>query len=200
MSENINTQENVPALKDDAAQQFAGLPLGLLICQPFLETAKGQAALCQVYIQTIYQLAFVDGDPSKGTKTITFTFKRLIIDQKTGQETTKDMNLEVPLISLVPLPAFTMDEASVDFSMEIHEQNVDASTSTESLTNTDGFNFWGCTASITGSVASTISHTRSTDNTSKYIIHARAVQHDPSEGMAKLTSLFAASIEPLTKG
>ena len=180
--------ENDLILKDDASQRFAGLPMGLLICQPILEVAKGQAALCQVYIQTIYQLAFVDGDPSKGTKTVTFSFKRLIIDQKTGQESTKDMTLEAPLISLVPLPAFTMDEATVD-----------TSSNTESLTNTDSFNFWGCSASITGTVAATTSRTRTTDNTSKYIIHARAVQQAPSEGMAKLTSLFAASMEPITK-
>lgn len=192
-------RENMGVLQDDTSQKFAGLPLGLLICQPILEAAKGQAALCQVYIQTIYQLAFVDGDPEKGTKTVTFSFKRLIIDQKTGQETTKDMAVEVPLISLVPLPAFTMDEATVDFSMEVHEQTVDSSNNTESVSNTDSFNFWGCSASITGSVAATTSHTRTTDNTSKYIIHARAVQQPPSEGMAKLTSLFAASMEPLVK-
>ena len=192
--------ENDLILKDDESQGFAGLPIGLLICQPILEAAKGQAALCQAYIQTIYQLAFIDGDPSKGTKTVTFSFKRLIIDQKTGQESTKNMTLEAsPLISLVPLPAFTMDEATVDFFMKVHEQTVDTSSNTENLTNTGSFNFWGCSASITGTVATTTSRTRTTDNTSKYIIHSRAVQQALSEGMAKLISLFAASMEPITK-
>ncbi len=186
-------------LGDSAAQQFAGLPMGLLICQPILEAAKGQAALCQVYLETVYQLAFVDGDPTKGTKTVTFTFDRLIIDQKTGEESTKPMTLKAPLISLVPLPAFVMDEATVDFSMEIHEQNVDTSENTSTTDTSTNFNFWGCSASITGSISATTSHTRSTDNTAKYIIHARAVQQAPSEGMAKLTSLFAASMEPITK-
>ncbi|WP_204217832.1 DUF2589 domain-containing protein [Pseudoflavonifractor sp. An85] len=197
----MTKQENqdMEMLRDDASKQFAGLPMGLLISQPILEAAKGQAALCQVYLQTIYQLAFVDGDPEKGTKTVNFSFKRLIMDPKTGQESTKDMSIEVPLISLVPLPAFTMDEATVDFSMEIHEQAVDSSNNTESVTNTDSLNFWGCNASITGTVSATTSHTRTTDNTSKYIIHARAVQQPPSEGMAKLTSLFAASMEPMEK-
>ena len=92
-----------------------------------------------------------------------------------------------------------MNETTVDFAMEVHEQTVDTSSNTTSLTNTDSFNFWGCSASITGSVAATTSRTRTTDNTSKYFIHARAVQQAPSEGMAKLTSLFAASMEPITK-
>lgn len=195
----MSESQNTP-LRDSAAQQFAGLPLGLLLCQPILEAAKGQAALCQVYLETVYQLAFVDGDPTKGAKTVTFTFDRLIIDQKTGEESTKQMTLNAPLISLVPLPAFVMDEATVDFSMEVHEQSVDTSEQNTAASTNSSFNLWGCSASITGSVAATTSHTRSTDNTAKYIIHARAVQQAPSEGMAKLTSLFAASMEPLTKG
>ncbi len=187
-------------LQDSTAQQFAGLPMGLLICQPILEVARGQAALCQVYLETLYQLAFIDGDATKGTKTISFTFNRLVIDQQTGAESMKEMTLEAPLISLVPLPAFTMDETTVDFSMEIHEQNVDTSTSQSTGSSTAGFNMWGCSASITGSVSASTSHTRTTDNSAKYVIHARAVQQAPSEGMAKLTSLFAQSMEPISKG
>jgi hypothetical protein len=33
------------------AQQFAGLPLGLLVCSPIIEVAKGQAELCRVYLE-----------------------------------------------------------------------------------------------------------------------------------------------------
>ena len=195
----IDTQTR--ELKDnDITQSFAGLPLGLLLCQPLLEAAKGQLAMCQVYIQTIMELAYVDpSDPTKGTRTISFTFDRLVIDKVTGKESVKPMTLQVPLISLVPMPAFTMDEATVDFNMEVKESLVDTSSNTSSLTNIDSFNFWGCSASITGNVSANLSHTRTTDSSAKYSIHARAVQQPPSEGMAKLTALFAASIEPIEK-
>lgn len=189
-----------PALKNDITQQFAGVPMGLLICQPILEAAKGQMALCQVYIDTLLTLAYEDpANPEKGCRTIPFTFDRVIIDKTTGKESTKPMTLNVPLISLVPLPAFTMDEVTVDFDMQVTENNVDTSTETKSITNTDSFNFWGCSASVTGTVSANNSHTRTTDNTAKYSIHARAVQQPPSEGMAKLTSLFAESIQPIEK-
>lgn len=119
--------------------------------------------------------------------------------EKKSTEPTKPMTLNVPLISLVPLPAFTMDEVTVDFDMQVTENNVDTSTETKSITNTDSFNFWGCSASVTGTVSANNSHTRTTDNTAKYSIHARAVQQPPSEGMEKLTSLFAESIQPIEK-
>lgn len=185
---------------NDVTEAFAGLPLGLLVCQPILEVAKGQLALCRVYIDQLFELAYIDpNDPEKGTRTISFTFDRLIVDKVTGKETTKPMTLNVPLISLVPMPAFTMDEATVDFNMEVKESTVDTSDSSSSITSTESFNFWGCSASITGTVSANNSHTRSTDSTAKYTIHARAVQQPATEGMAKLTSLFASSIEPYEK-
>lgn len=184
----------------DTAKKFAGLPIGLLICQPLLEAAKGQLAMCQVYIQTLMELAYNDPtDPTKGTRTISFTFDRLVVDQVTGEESVKAMALNVPMIALVPMPAFTMDEATVDFNMEVKESSVSADTSSESISNTDTFKFWGCSASITGNVAASQSRTRSTDSSAKYQIHARAVQQAPSDGMAKLTALFASAMEPIEK-
>lgn len=194
------TGDSKPILKDDIAQQFAGLPMGLLICQPILEAAKGQLALCQVYIDTLMTLAYIDpSDPSKGCRTLPFTFDRLIIDKVTGKEDVKTMTVNAPLISLVPLPAFTMDEVTVDFSMQVSEATVDTSSQSSSVTTTESMNFWGFNSSITGTVSSDRSHTRNTDNSAKYQIHARAVQQPPSEGMAKLTSLFAESMQPIEK-
>lgn len=187
-------------VKNDPAEKFAGLPIGLLICQPILEAAKGQLALCQVYINTLMTLAYTDpADPSKGCRTLPFTFDRLIIDKVTGQEDVKTMTLNAPLISLVPLPSFAMDELTIDFSMQVSEATVDTSHDTTSASTTENMNFWGFKSSITGSVTSDRSHTRTTDNSAKYEIHARAVQQPPSEGMAKLTSLFAESMQPIEK-
>ena len=42
----------------NSSNEFTGLPLGLLVCQPILEVAKGQAALCDVYLNTLFELGF----------------------------------------------------------------------------------------------------------------------------------------------
>ena len=196
-------EKNEMVVGDDISQQLAGLPLGVLICQPILEAAKAQLALCRVYINTLFELAFdnpEETDPEKRTtRTIKFSFDRLIIDKTTGAETVKTMTLNVPMIALVPLPAFTMDEISVDFDMEIKESTVNTDTSHSDFGSTEKFSFWGVDATITGNISADSTHTRSTDNSAKYNIHAHAVQQPPSEGMAKLTALFAASIEPIEK-
>ena len=48
------TAQDGKELKDpkEVVSAFTDLPMGLLICQPFLEIAKGQAALCDVYLET----------------------------------------------------------------------------------------------------------------------------------------------------
>lgn len=45
----------------DAAKEFSGLPLGQLICAPIIEVAKGQAALCTVYLDYLFKLAYKNG-------------------------------------------------------------------------------------------------------------------------------------------
>ena len=54
-------------MPENLSDKFAGLPLGLLVCTPIIEVAKGQSELCRVYLDYVYRLAFIDGDPSKGT-------------------------------------------------------------------------------------------------------------------------------------
>lgn len=179
------------------AQQFAGLPLGQLIAQPLVEVAKGQAALCEVYLSYLFRIAYKDGKTDGDTNLLTFNLERQIISDS-GDSKKEPIKIEAPLLSLVPVPAFIMDEATVRFNMEIKEQSLSKNTGTESVETNIGTGFWGCHANITGKVSATQENTRSTDHSAKYEIYARAVQQAPSEGMEKLTSILASVIEPIT--
>lgn len=182
----------------DLRNEFVGLPMGLLICQPILDVARGQAALCDTYLNTLFELAFETDTETKNlkAKTIKFTLNRPIINDD-GTSGIIPVEVEAPLLSLVPVPAFTMEEATVNFSMEIKSQAVDkASTSAEAKSEL-GYKGFGFTASISGSVSTTREHTRSTDKSAKYDIFARAVQQPPAEGMAKLTTILSSVIEPI---
>ncbi len=94
-----------------------------------------------------------------------------------------------------------MDEATVQFTMEVKEQVVDTSSKDTSTSSQFGASFWGFNAQLSGSVTTSASNTRSTDQSAKYNIYARASQQPPAEGMAKLSTIFASVIEPIpTKG
>lgn len=178
------------------AEEFAGLPLGQLIAQPLVEVAKGQAALCEVYLSYLFRMAYKDSKVNGETNLLTFKLNRQIISED-GSTNPDPIEVQAPLLSLVPVPAFIMDEATVRFNMEVQEQTLSKNTGTEEVESSFGSNFWGCHANITGKVSATQENTRSSDHSAKYEIYARAVQQQPSEGMEKLTSLFASVIEPI---
>lgn len=178
------------------ADQFAGLPLGQLIAQPLIEVAKGQAELCNVYLSYLFKMAYKDGKVNGETNVIKFKLNRQIISAE-GESKLQPIDIEAPLLSLVPVPAFVMDEATVRFSMEVKDQTMTKETGSQEVTSSFGCSFWGCHASVSGKVTASQEKTRNTDNSARYEIFARAAQQPPSEGMAKLTSIFASVIEPI---
>jgi len=135
-------------------------------------------------------------ETQKAYQKISFLLERPFINE-TGQYDTDTVQVNAPLLSLVPVPAFTMDEITVEFTMEIKDHKTDNnSVDTTSKIDLKGSRF-GIGATISGSVATHSDHTRGTDRSAKYDIKARAIQQPPAEGMAKLTSLFASVIQPL---
>lgn len=114
------------AISDD----FTGLPMGLLICQPLIEVAKGQAELCNVYLDQLFRLAFKTmPDLSKNeaveARTVKFKLNRTVVDTASGETKPVTVEVEAPLLALVPIPAFTMEEATVNFTMEVKDSTAD---------------------------------------------------------------------------
>lgn len=184
---------------------FVGLPLGLLVSQPIIEVAKGQAELCNVYLDQLFRLAFktmpdTEKDEAVEARVVKFKLNRMVVDSNGGGTKVVPVEVEAPLLALVPIPAFTMDEATVRFTMEVKDvvaekTNVGTQTGFQS-----GFSAWGFSASVSGSVTTNRENTRQTDKSAKYEIYARAAQQPPAEGMAKLSTIFASVIEPITIG
>jgi hypothetical protein len=181
------------------ADNFSGLPIEELICGPLVAVAKGQSALTRVYLDTVYQLAYKEGKPGGETNLLNFNVERPVVSND-GQAKKQSFSVEAPLISLVPIPAFVMDEATVQFTMEVKQAEAATDEKSASADLKLGYEGWGFTGSFSGSVASKSTNTRSTDQSAKYDIYARAVQQPPAEGMARLCQVFASMIEPINAG
>lgn len=198
-----NTGNTSNTGKNSFLKDFTGIPMGLLISQPIIEVAKGQAELCNVYLDHLFRLAFKpkDGNDKKEDKeyearVVKFTINRTVMDEK-GLSKQIPMEVEAPLLSLVPVPAFTMEEASVNFSMEVKDSIIHKTSDTADSGFQAAYGSWGMRFEMTGNVSTTRENTRQTDKSAKYDISARASQQPPAEGMAKLTSLFASIVEPI---
>lgn len=190
---------------DKVSSYFTNLPIGQLICAPFVEMARGQAELCEVYIQTLFRIAFNDsakakfGDKGENqTRILKFAYTRPVVDEVTGNVSKKDFEIDVPLLSLVPIPAFTMNSADVKFDMEVNIANTQNSTTTKELEANVNFGFWSVSGNISGKVSNTSNSTYSNTQKATYSIEVHAVQQPATEGMSKLTSLLAETMEPIT--
>ncbi len=198
-----NVSDEVADNGENSASYFTNLPIGQLICTPFIELARGQAQLCEVYIQTLYKLAYVDPDKAadgsdNSTREIKFSYQRSIVDKDTGSITVKDFVINAPLVSLVPIPAFTLDTADVNFNMEVNIANSQTDTTTSSLDTNVSFGFWKIKGNIEGKISNESTVTSTSSNKATYTIAAHAVQQGPTEGMAKLTALLAETMEPIS--
>ena len=184
-------------------QNFTGLPLGLLVSQPIIEVAKGQVELCNVYLDQLFKLAF-NSTPNSETKdaletrVVKFKLNKMVVDANSGETKMAAVQVEAPLLALVPIPAFTMEEATVNFTMEVKDVVAEKTNESSQTGFQSGFSAWGFSAFVSSSVTTSRENTRQTDKTAKYDIYARASQQPPAEGMAKLSSIFASVIEPIT--
>lgn len=144
---------------------FTSIPMGLLICQPIIEVAKGQAELCNVYLDQLFALAFKkapvfsgDADPEAvEARVVKFKLNRQVIDSASGSVKTVPVTVEAPLLALVPIPAFTMDETTVRFTMEVKDTVTDKNSVGTTNTFSSNFGAWGFSANVTGSVTTDIS-------------------------------------------
>lgn len=189
-------------MADSLAKQFDGLPLGVLVCGPLIEIARGQEALVSTYIKGIRSLAFKNPDPNATDKTanmLEFEYEQQVPDttSATGGTKLEKMKISAPVLALVPVPAFLMSEASINFTMEVKSQEAHKDKDHKEIGGSVGYSGFGATVSITGSVATSSENTRSSDQSAKYDITVKAIQMPPAEGMAKLTDLFASIITPV---
>lgn len=192
--------------RSDTAKSFVGLPIESLICAPLVAGAKAQQELTAVYVDGIMKLAYQgssDGNTNnneKRTNTLDFTIDRPVAKDD-GSIATEKFTINAPLLSLVPVPAFTMDELTVDFEMEVKNSDMSQTETKADVQSKVNYKSWfGLSANITGNVSSDSTHKRTSDSSATYKISARAIQQQPSEGMAKLTALFSQMMEPIPAG
>jgi hypothetical protein len=179
----------------DLTDQFQGLPIEDLMCAPILAAAKGQAALCDVYLDYLYKLAWKNGKKNGELQVLSFELERPVIDSN-GVHSKTTFSVEAPLISLVPIPSLAMEEVTVHFTMDVKMQHAGTESVPGGPTGSDKISN-NNPKTITGLVTNKSEKTRSTDQSAKYDISVKATQQPPSEGMAKLTQIFASVIEPI---
>lgn len=174
------------------SDQFTGLDMKNLIGAPLSASADASVQLAQSTAEFINTVGF---DQDGNTRSTNFKFNKTTINDD-GTKNDEEMNVEVPLLSIVPIPNLQIDEVNVLFDMEVKQTEKSESSKDFGGSTSISAGFFGVKATVTGSVSSHSSNTRSTDNSAKYHVDVRATNHGTPEGLARVLDMMAANVAP----
>jgi len=195
------------------SDQFKGLPMDSLIGGPLTAACDAQIKLANATADFIKVVGFKPDpkDPKEigPTRTALFKFKRpveLPQDQvpllpgtapNIGEE---EVELEVPLLSIVNIPSLSITTVDVTFDMEVKSSFSSTSkTDAEASMSADvkiGWGIFSAKVHIQGKVSSHKENTRTSDNSAKYHVAVHAEDRGMPEGLARVMDILQTSVAP----
>ena len=207
------------------ADQFRGLPMGDLIGGPLMAACDAQVRLANATATFIQQVGFMPKDAASAQKlsepgqaydpslfevrTVAFRFDRPSGTQSATPDAngnsaipTERVELDVPLLAIVKVPALSIDTVDIVFDMEVkNSESSKESTDMSAKMSADASVGWGpfsLKVHIEGSVASHKENTRQTDQTAKYHVEVHAADKGMPEGLARVLDIMNTAIAPKT--
>jgi hypothetical protein len=183
-------------LQIQPAAEFQALPLEFIIAAPLSGAIKAQALAAQTTLQ--YIKGMMKEDPT--TKIITPMTVNFTADIQTSGDsmgTKKTMNINVPFMSIVPIPHIRIDSLTVNFKYEISQtvKSTDAKDEEFGLqAGTSGLLSNWISASLKGSVSNKSSEESTMNRSGTLEITVHASEAPIPEGLAKLLNLLSNAI------
>ena len=193
------------------SSQFKGLPMGDLIGGPLTAACDSQIKLANAtadFIRVVGVLPPANPDPNDpyavgGTRTALFRFKRPVDNPDPangGAIAEEEVELEVPLLSIVKVPSLSIQSVDITFDMEVKSSfSAKESTDASATMNAEmrvGWGIFSAKVNIQGSVATHKENTRSSDNSAKYHVEVRAQDTGMPEGLARVLDILQTAAAP----
>lgn len=174
------------------SDQFKGLDMKNLIGGPLTAAADASLALANSTASFINTVGF---DENGKTRTVKFGYQQKS-QNPDGTMNDDEMNVDIPLLAITPIPNLQIDNVDVLFDMEVKETSKTESSNDLSASGSATVGFLGFKMSVSGSVSAHETNTRSSDNSAKYHVEVTASNYGTPEGLARVLDMMAASISP----
>ncbi|MHC1747033.1 MAG: DUF2589 domain-containing protein [Cellulosilyticaceae bacterium] len=176
--------------------EFKGLDMKYLIGAPLSATAEASISLAESTAKFINTVGFSqDGS----TRTAEFKYNTTAKDQD-GNTIKEEVEIDVPMLAIVPIPNLQVDEVNIDFDMEVKSSQKQEDSSDSQFGGSGSarvkVGFFSLNVSMSGSVSAHSANTRSTDNSAKYHVDVRATNHGTPEGLARVLDIMASNVSP----
>jgi hypothetical protein len=203
--------ENIDSGLLSMAQQFSGLPMDSLIGAPLQAAAQAQQSLAMTQTQYILNTGFSQSKDANGavvykpiTATIAMGQSQPVIEANGSVQTANSsLNVDFPIITMVPIPSLAVTSVDITFDMEVkssytHETDAETTSKSHDEGSFDAKADWGC---FSVEVKGSISHDSSSSNSDKqtyqksndarYHVEVKAEQQQIPDGIKMLLEMFS---------
>lgn len=167
-----------------------------LIGAPLSAAADASTQLANSTADFINRVGF---DDQGNVRNAAFGYQKYTPNED-GTSSLDEMKVIVPMLAIVPIPNLQIDEVNILFDMEVKQSERQESATDLSASLTGSAKIGPVKVSVTGSVSSHSSNTRSSDNSAKYHVDVRATNHGTPEGLARVLDMMAANVAPALVG
>ena len=128
------------------AGQISALPVHKMVATPIIAAIDAHKAACGAFAEFFDQVCL---DENGDAKIVRFGYQSIERDEE-GQSTGQSVKrvIDMPLLAVLPMPAFGVDKVEVDFEIEINniEETKSATDSKVDVSVKYGFGPWGVKA------------------------------------------------------
>ncbi|HNY31218.1 MAG TPA: DUF2589 domain-containing protein [Fibrobacteria bacterium] len=169
------------------------LPMEQIIGGPLQAIVKAQSLAANTTAEFITTVGLETVSGVTKARTVGFSFDRKKIGE-TGTETTETVNLNVPLLTIIPIPFIRVEEATIDFSCTVASSNIDTSKSNFGINASVSGGFWGVKASLNTSFSMESTHKSEVTRTATLKVQVKAVQDKVPAGLEKILEILQTAI------
>jgi len=174
--------------------QEMSLPLDQLIGAPLQAVIKAQALAATTTASFINNVGLQAGTGgAMVARTVAFSFQRQKVNSTGGSET-ETVNLNIPLLTILPVPFIRVEKATIVFDAKVSSTTVDTSNSAFNINAGASGGLFGFHFSVHTSYSTTSTHRNEVDRTANLHVEVIAVQDKMPEGLAKVLNILQTAI------
>ena len=186
------------------AGKFSALPMESLIGGPLQAAATAQGTLANITSDFINNVGLQDdGNGNLSARTVDFKYKKPIKTSTTATDGTvtetwdkQEMDLQVPLLTIVKAPNLQVKDVEINFNMEVKASSNATNENSQNASVDASWRGWGAKVKFHGSVSNKNTSQRSSDSSAKYDVKVSATDDGAPEGLMKVLDILQEAIQP----
>lgn len=182
--------------------ELGSIPYSTIIGGPLNAAVEANADASMTAAKFIQDVGFKEADDSWDSSQqpvyVTFSYKKKVLDEATGNETTREFEMRVPLLLLVNIPYFEVSRVTIDFNVKLNSvQSFATSSQFDVESSVKGKQGW-LTGNVKWKVSASYqkknSREQTVERTYDQNVHVEAESVEPPSGTARVFDVLEETI------